>query len=47
LLLPFLFTSIPATYLGGMLKISDDVYMHLLYQVLTIVAIRLLLFSRR
>ncbi|MDD5468042.1 MAG: sulfite exporter TauE/SafE family protein [Anaerolineales bacterium] len=45
LLWPFLATSIPAAYLGGYLKLSDQIYYTLLYAVLTFVAIRLLFFS--
>ena len=47
LLVPFLVTSIPATFLGGALKITDAVYMNLLYIVLSFVAVRLLFFSNR
>ncbi len=45
LLLPFLVTSVPAAFLGGYFKITDDIYSALLYIVLTFVAIRLLFFS--
>lgn len=47
LLWPFLVTSIPAAFLGGYLKLSDQIYYTLLYAVLTFVAIRLLFFSNR
>lgn len=47
LLWPFLVTSIPAAFLGGYLKLTDQVYYVLLYAVLTFVAIRLLFFSKR
>ena len=47
LLLPFLLTSIPAAFLGGYFKITDQIYSILLYAVLTFVAIRLLFFSTK
>lgn len=47
LLLPFLFTSVPAAFLGGYFKITDEIYSILLYAVLTFVAIRLLFFSKK
>lgn len=47
LLLPFILTSVPAAFLGGYFKITDEIYSILLYTVLTFVAIRLLLFSRQ
>ncbi len=47
LLVPFLITSIPAAFLGGYFKITDEIYSALLYAVLTFVAIRLLFFSRK
>jgi uncharacterized membrane protein YfcA len=47
LLWPFLLTSIPAAFLGGYLKLSDQIYYTLLYAVLTFVALRLLFFSNR
>lgn len=47
LLWPFLVTSIPAAFLGGYIKLTDQVYFILLYAVLTFVAIRLLFFSKR
>jgi uncharacterized membrane protein YfcA len=46
LLLPFLVTSLPAAFIGGYFKITDQVYAILLYLVLTFVAIRLLVFSK-
>lgn len=46
LLWPFLVTSIPAAFLGGYMKLSDQVYYILLYAVLTFVAVRLLFFSK-
>lgn len=47
LLWPFLVTSIPGAFLGGYLKLTDQIYFILLYTVLTFVAIRLLFFSKR
>jgi len=47
LLWPFLVTSIPAAFLGGYFKLTDQIYFILLYVVLTFVAIRLLFFSKR
>lgn len=47
LLLPFLLTSIPAAFIGGSFKISDQTYSISLYAVLTFVAIRLLFFSKK
>lgn len=47
LLVPFLITSIPAAFLGGYWKITDRLYFALLYAVLTLVAIRLLFFTRK
>lgn len=47
LLLPFLLPSIPAAFLGGYWKITERLYFALLYAVLTLVAIRLLLFTRK
>lgn len=47
LLLPFLLTSVPAAFLGGYLKLTDQIYYVLLYAVLTFVAFRLLFFSNR
>jgi hypothetical protein len=46
LLLPFLISSIPAAFLGGYFKITDEIYSILLYIVLTFVAIRLLFLSK-
>ncbi len=46
LLVPFLVTSLPAAFLGGFLKISDALYMLLLYLALTFVAVRLIFFSQ-
>ena len=45
LLLPFLITSVPAAFIGGYFKITDETYSIILYVVLTFVAIRLLFFS--
>lgn len=45
LLWPFLVTSIPAAFLGGYLKLSDQIYHFLLYTVLAFVAARLLFFN--
>ncbi len=47
LLLPFILTSVPAAFIGGYFKITDEIYSTLLYIVLTFVAIRLLFFSNR
>lgn len=47
LLIPFLLTSVPAAFLGGTFKITDEIYSILLYVVLTFVAIRLLFFSNK
>lgn len=44
LLLPFLITSIPAAFLGGTMKVSEQVYTTLLYLVLTYLAMRMTLF---
>ncbi len=45
LLIPFIVTSVPAAFIGGYFKITDQTYAILLYAVLTFVAIRLLFFS--
>lgn len=45
LLWPFLVTSVPAAFLGGYLRLSDQIYYTMLYAILTFVAIRLLFFS--
>ncbi len=42
LLWPFLLTSIPAAFLGGMLSLHDQAYFLLLYGVLTFVMLRML-----
>jgi len=42
LLLPFLLTSIPAAFLGGYFKLHSDIYLFLLYAVLTYVMLRML-----
>jgi uncharacterized membrane protein YfcA len=44
LLIPFLITSIPAAFLGGVFKLSEQVYTTLLYIVLTYLAIRMTFF---
>lgn len=44
LLLPFLITSIPAAFIGGTVKLSEQTYTTLLYVVLTYLAIRMILF---
>ena len=44
LLLPFLITSIPAAFIGGYIKISEQAYTSLLYIVLTYLAIRMIVF---
>ena len=46
LLLPFLVTSVPAAFLGGYMRLHDQVYYLLLYGVLTFVMVRMLFFSR-
>lgn len=46
LLWPFLATSIPAAFLGGLFKLPDQVYFILLYAILSLTAIRLVFFSR-
>ena len=45
LLLPFVVASVPAAFIGGYFKITDEIYSILLYSVLTFVAIRLIFFS--
>lgn len=47
LLMPFLLTSVPAAFLGGNFKITDEIYSILLYIVLTFAAIRLLFFGNK
>jgi hypothetical protein len=47
LLVPFLLTSVPAAFLGGSFKITDEIYSILLYVVLIFVAIRLLSFNNK
>lgn len=44
LLVPFLVTSVPAAFLGGYMKISEQMYTTLLYVVLTYLAVRMLFF---
>ncbi|MCS7011012.1 MAG: sulfite exporter TauE/SafE family protein, partial [Anaerolineales bacterium] len=44
LLVPFLLTSIPTAFLGGTLRVSDQVYFVLLYAILTCVALRMIFF---
>ena len=44
LLLPFLITSIPAAFIGGVIKLSTQTYTTLLYIVLTYLAVRMVLF---
>ena len=44
LLLPFLITSIPAAFIGGTFKLSEQTYTILLYIVLTYLAVRMVLF---
>lgn len=41
LLVPFLITSIPAAFLGGTFKLSEQTYTVLLYAVLTYLALRM------
>ncbi|MBI5934094.1 MAG: sulfite exporter TauE/SafE family protein [Chloroflexi bacterium] len=45
LLLPFVAASVPAAFIGGYFKITDEIYSILLYAVLTFVAIRLMFFG--
>jgi len=42
LLRPFLLTSVPAAFLGGYFKLHADVYLFLLYAILTYVMLRML-----
>jgi uncharacterized membrane protein YfcA len=44
LLLPFLITSVPAAFVGGYIKVSEQIYTTLLYVVLTYVALRMIFF---
>lgn len=44
LLLPFLITSVPAAFIGGYVKISEQTYTTLLYAMLTYLAVRMLFF---
>lgn len=44
LLIPFLITSVPAAFMGGYMKISEQTYTTLLYVVLTYLAVRMLFF---
>ena len=44
LLVPFLITSVPAAFIGGYMKISEQTYTTLLYIVLTYLALRMLFF---
>lgn len=44
LLLPFLITSIPAAFIGGTFRLSEQTYTTLLYVVLTYLALRMILF---
>jgi len=43
LLLPFLITSVPAAFVGGYLRITEQTYSTLLYLVLTFLAVRMIL----
>ncbi len=47
LLTLFLVTSVPAAFIGGYFKVSEQLYFIVLYAVLTLVAVRLLFFSKR
>lgn len=47
LLLPFIVTSVPAAFMGGYFMVSEQIYFIVLYAVLTLVAVRLLFFSKR
>jgi uncharacterized membrane protein YfcA len=44
LLLPFLVTSVPAAFIGGIIKISEQTYTILLYVILTYLALRMILY---
>lgn len=44
LLIPFLITSIPAAFLGGTFKLTEQTYFTLLYAVLTYLALRMTFF---
>jgi hypothetical protein len=44
LLIPFLMTSIPAAFLGGTFKLTQQTYISLLYAVLTYLALRMTFF---
>ena len=44
LLLPFLITSVPAAFIGGTIKLSEQTYTTLLYVVLTYLTFRMVLF---
>ncbi|MEW6085709.1 MAG: sulfite exporter TauE/SafE family protein [Chloroflexota bacterium] len=44
LLIPFLLTSIPAAFLGGTFKLTEQTYFTLLYAVLTYLALRMTFF---
>ncbi|MFZ5883086.1 MAG: sulfite exporter TauE/SafE family protein [Chloroflexota bacterium] len=44
LLIPFLLTSIPAAFLGGTFKLTEQTYFNLLYAVLTYLALRMTFF---
>lgn len=44
LLVPFLLTSIPAAFLGGTFKLTEQTYFTILYAVLTYLALRMTLF---
>lgn len=46
LLWPFLLTSIPTAFLGGYLRLQEQVYYILLYSVLVFVMVRMLFFSK-
>ncbi|HSJ89631.1 MAG TPA: sulfite exporter TauE/SafE family protein [Anaerolineales bacterium] len=44
LLVPFLVTSVPAAFIGGYMKISEQAYTTLLYVMLTYLAVRMVFF---
>lgn len=46
LLWPFLLTSVPAAFIGGYLRLENNIYYILLYSVLTFVMLRMLFFSK-
>ncbi len=47
LLVPFLITSIPAAFIGGYMKISEQMYTTMLYMMLTYLGVRMVFFRTR